>query len=562
MKLIYNNKEVANNTKNYNELLNKPLLNSKELIGNISLNDINVYNKKEVDNLIASTRSVKAVTALPSPLVENTMYYVGPDADNNYHVYLVDSALTLIDLGMAREESMYKAGAGIEIDSSNNIMADLDYKSVSLDSEGKIYARSATADAEGIVSYDNDSIKKNNSGKLYVPTTKSGDRFGVYPYIDNIGNMSIGKSIGFYTSDTDTGWKGVLQWDDVKRKLYLGDYTQSTPSITVIPSGEATVGSAIQPVYVNDGIITKAYSSFIPQGATIIPDNSNLNTTAFTACGEYLCGGNASAATLTNCPTTSGFRMFVENVVSSNAGSLSATGGWVSRTRYIENFGGAIWVQGIVKEGASDTTIVYGPWRQIIDSGVAQRWMPFRISDSNIGSFINRSDIKDPNGNTYSVITTGQKCVDLVGNMSNVTSVNMKVAMMYSGGNNTMWLGRLERNQPVKIKVSGQNGTNAYNTILDLTSSSGTSAAENVSFNLFGGSISVNELSYEMRWTRFNGQWWYGEGRISYPNLAYSANLSIRAKAYDLNSIPRLEFYSTGALQAYTYDIEINHKTF
>ena len=139
MKLIYNNKEVANNTKNYNELLNKPLLNSKELVGNVSLNDINVYNKQQVDNLIASTRSVKAVTSLPSPLVENTMYYVGPDADDNYHVYLVDSALTLIDLGMAREETMYKEGAAIDIATDNSINVKLDYESVSLNSEGKIY---------------------------------------------------------------------------------------------------------------------------------------------------------------------------------------------------------------------------------------------------------------------------------------------------------------------------------------------------------------------------------------------------------------------------------------
>ena len=138
MKLIYNNKEVANNTLNYNALLNKPLINSKELVGNTTLNDLNVYNKNQVDNLIASTRSVKAVPALPTPLVENTMYYVGPDSDDNYHVFLVDSSLTLIDLGLAKNEGLYKEGIGINIDTENEVSVKYDIKTLEINSEGNL----------------------------------------------------------------------------------------------------------------------------------------------------------------------------------------------------------------------------------------------------------------------------------------------------------------------------------------------------------------------------------------------------------------------------------------
>ena len=43
MKIIYNSKEVANNTSNYNELLNKPMINSVELEGNLTTNDLGVW---------------------------------------------------------------------------------------------------------------------------------------------------------------------------------------------------------------------------------------------------------------------------------------------------------------------------------------------------------------------------------------------------------------------------------------------------------------------------------------------------------------------------------------
>ena len=150
MKLIYNNKEVANTTLNYNELFNKPLLNSHELVGNTSLNDIGVYSKPQVDNLIASTRSIKVVSALPTPLVANTMYYVGPDANNLYHIYLVDSSLTLIDLGMS-QDAVYLGGNGIDISSDNEISVVFDNETLMLNSEGELYVRPATENVEGVV---------------------------------------------------------------------------------------------------------------------------------------------------------------------------------------------------------------------------------------------------------------------------------------------------------------------------------------------------------------------------------------------------------------------------
>ena len=74
MKVVYNSKEIGDNYNNYNRLVNKPLINSTELVGNITLNDINVYTKDEVKRLISSARSVKTAINLPSPLTPNTTY--------------------------------------------------------------------------------------------------------------------------------------------------------------------------------------------------------------------------------------------------------------------------------------------------------------------------------------------------------------------------------------------------------------------------------------------------------------------------------------------------------
>lgn len=248
MKVIYNNKEVANTTLNYNELFNKPLLNSHELVGNTSLNDIGVYSKPQVDNLIASTRSIKVVSALPTPLVANTMYYVGPDQNNLYHIYLVDSSLTLIDLGMS-QDAVYLGGNGIDISSDNEISVVFDNETLMLNSEGELYVRPATENVEGVVSYDNVSIKKNSSGKIYIPTTKSGDRFGVYPFTNAAGNTEIGKAIGFYTNDSDTGWKGELRLDETNHQLVFGDYTTSPAISKPLVAGETTASGNRYDVY-------------------------------------------------------------------------------------------------------------------------------------------------------------------------------------------------------------------------------------------------------------------------------------------------------------------------
>ena len=143
MKVIYNNKEVGDNKNNYNRLTDKPLINSTELVGNITLNDINVYSKEEVKRLISSTRSVKVALVLPSPVTPNTTYYIGPDMNGIYTVYLTDSSdpINVFSIGTT-SFGKYYSGDGINVTDPQNVVLVLtDSESVIINSEGLLEAR-------------------------------------------------------------------------------------------------------------------------------------------------------------------------------------------------------------------------------------------------------------------------------------------------------------------------------------------------------------------------------------------------------------------------------------
>ncbi len=158
MKVVYNSKEIINNTNNYNSLLNRPMMNSKTLEGAITLNDVNAYSKQQIDELIGQSRSIEIVTTLPVNLIENTLYYVGPDANDFYTVYLVDEVRNVFEIGTS-QFGEYFAGTGINIDSDNYVTTKIDNKTIVVDSDNNLHANldvdsvpvmvGATASADG-----------------------------------------------------------------------------------------------------------------------------------------------------------------------------------------------------------------------------------------------------------------------------------------------------------------------------------------------------------------------------------------------------------------------------
>ena len=112
-------------TKNYFFKIRKPHINGIELEGAKISSDLDMYTRDEVDNLIASMRSLKVVNIKPPAPLPNTMYYVGPrihpgTGEEIYDVYLYDSLLTELYLGTTFTQVL-KTGGGSSV--KNNVVS-------------------------------------------------------------------------------------------------------------------------------------------------------------------------------------------------------------------------------------------------------------------------------------------------------------------------------------------------------------------------------------------------------------------------------------------------------
>ena len=152
----------------YLDLANKPSINGQVLTGNKLSSDLNMYNTDEIDNMLASLRSIKVVATLPSTPVANTMYYVGPDSEGVYMVYLYDTLLNRIDLGPSVQK-LYTPGVAIQVDNDTDVIdVKVDDDTITVDSNNQLYVVDATDTQKGTIKYDNIFIGKNLSDDLEV----------------------------------------------------------------------------------------------------------------------------------------------------------------------------------------------------------------------------------------------------------------------------------------------------------------------------------------------------------------------------------------------------------
>lgn len=106
--------DMQNPDANYNDLANKPSVNGVVLTGNKPLDSLDLYDRGEVDKLIAASRSIRTVTeaqwaeimADPEKALPNTVYYVphrdegGTLVEGVYEVYLFDANKVLTPMGL------------------------------------------------------------------------------------------------------------------------------------------------------------------------------------------------------------------------------------------------------------------------------------------------------------------------------------------------------------------------------------------------------------------------------------------------------------------------------
>lgn len=99
---------------------------------------------------------------------------------------------------------------------------------------------------------------------------------------------------------------------------------------------------------------------------TEIPDGSDLNSIDFMKIGTYVVTHTNSIATLTNCPTTQAFMMFVSTSISSEIDD-ETTSPWVYRVRRIVDIYGDEYVQSANTNGTVGV-FTYNAWKKTIHS--------------------------------------------------------------------------------------------------------------------------------------------------------------------------------------------------
>ena len=92
-----------------------------------------------------------------------------------------------------------------------------------------------------------------------------------------------------------------------------------------------------------------------------IPASSNLNTVEFCRVGKYFCERNATAVTLTNCPTQNAFDLVVYASASTDG---VTTDGAIYVLRRLVTYYGVEYIQ-YVHRGSSTSPIYYGDWMRI-----------------------------------------------------------------------------------------------------------------------------------------------------------------------------------------------------
>lgn len=253
------------------------------------------------------------------------------------------------------------------------------------DSRGKTAKKSATAftvyeyKAPYITSFtaarqsDGTTVVATLVGGVSSLNSKNGKAFNV-----TLNGQTIAVSASGYTVNGSVTFTGVDTDKTFTATAKVADYYTETTMPVVVPTEAVTMdflydgkGIALGKVAETTGLLDVVWpikSPSIPNllggYGTNIADKSNLNTTAFLNAGNYMCTTNASAATLSNCPTASAFIMTVTNMLAKTV--APASGVWTYIVREITNLYGQKYFQQVNCSPTEGWT--YGTWYALLDN--------------------------------------------------------------------------------------------------------------------------------------------------------------------------------------------------
>ena len=186
-------------------------------------------------------------------------------------------------------------------------------------------------------------------GRTSATSVQIGTAFALWDVRPDKRGMAFGK----YSTGPD---KFEVAWDayfdvtvDINGKL-TGNDAKVNGSLEV--AGVSTLK--------NDLVVNR-----VLEKATEIPSHADLNSVTYLKVGQYCCGSNSNASTLTNSPTIYAFKMFVINNLGYAYDNESQA--WVYRFRILIDVVGGIWIQFSVSTSTGGSFTCY-PWQRILDN--------------------------------------------------------------------------------------------------------------------------------------------------------------------------------------------------
>ena len=116
-----------------------------------------------------------------------------------------------------------------------------------------------------------------------------------------------------------------------------------------------------------DNETVKNYAPVFVADGKEITSGADLNDNTWCQPGNYYCRQDSTAASLSNCPVTTAFRMQVANMCGTGRSVSPQSGTYVYLLRTLTNYNGETYNQLVANNGNSSWT--YGSWARVINNG-------------------------------------------------------------------------------------------------------------------------------------------------------------------------------------------------
>lgn len=248
---------------------------------------------------------------------------------------------------------------------------------------GKVESRDFVANGRVVIQPDYD-LQEAGVYAIELVDRTYGIETNISPEFMNVGvdSSGLGTHIDAQNISTQTGTSSQSSdWTCAE----LSNYGQGYTGLYVYEGQIGASGSkaselTAETLKVNNRDLLAEFKPYTAYFATLIPNNSNLNTTAFLNPGRYYIGTSNNAATLTNSPTANAFYMDVDYPISS-LDRPASTYAYIHRT--ITTYNGAVFFQ-YVYGGATANVYTYGSWVCVRYNGAQGNTLTqVRTNDSN-----------------------------------------------------------------------------------------------------------------------------------------------------------------------------------